>query len=535
MTNIKTLMKLLPLLLMGIIVLNSCEGELDNLGSQLVEETGAYDKAYALLAYNIDNNDSIRADALKLDSVRIGAFREPVFGGQKASYITQVRLNNYNPDFGKNPVLDSVVLTLKPRYQTAADSATTTTNEDYVYPDGQVAAKKVVVTYPVAKYGRAKIGTEKTKFTVKVNEVNDFLGGTVDKLYSDKAISLGTEIGSKVFDGTVNSVTITKDSDASEILKREVSFRMKLDSAFFQNKIIAKQGNQVLKDAASFIRYFRGISISVAEDEGYLFSIAPNDAAITIYYKNDVTAADGTVTKTKAETSLNLGSSNVHLSQIDYKNRRSGTPYETAMANAVKVQNLSNENLTVNPATQLYLQGMGGSSAGIKIPASTIIQLRNMYKNDKIGIVSAKIRLYNDDSWDNKYRRPSNMLVYEKDNAARFLPDMTELSSAGYALVRTANLSTKEAYYEIGITASLKKLVEDETYDVTKNNGKDFIINLGSYAVNSSTGLLLGQNYNDRTYNPFRLVLKGTDTNNIGQEIAPNSKNVQLRLIFTKK
>lgn len=540
MTNIKTLMKLFPLLMLGLIVLNSCEGELDNLGSQLVNESEAYDKAYALLGYNIYNNDTIRADASKLDSVRIGAFKEVIFGGQKASYVTQVRLNTYNPDFGTNPVLDSVVLTLKPRYQTAADSATTTTNEDYIYPDGQVAAKKVVVTYPVTKYGRAKIGIEKTKFTLKVHEVNDFLGGTSDKLYSNKAISLGQQIGSKVFDGTVNSVTITKDSDASELLKRDVSFRMKLDSLFFQNKIIAKQGNQVLKDAASFIRYFRGISISVLEDEGYLFSMAPNDAVITIYYKNDVKATDGTVTRTKQETTLNIGSSNVHLSQVAYSK---GSTYASAMLAGVNVNNIKDKNATINPATQLFLQGMGGSSIGVKIPAETIEKLRNTYKTQKIGIVSAKIRLYNDDTdWDNKYRKPTSMLVKERDTLSRFLPDMTELANAGYSLVKTAKLDTKDAYYEIGITASLKKIVENESsYDVSTYNGKDFIIDLGSYAVNSSTGALLGQTYNDRAYNPFRIVLKGTDVNNIGQEI-PNINNpnvdpkaVQLRLIYTKK
>ncbi|SHK39023.1 DUF4270 domain-containing protein [Epilithonimonas mollis] len=527
MTKIKSLIKLFPLLLMGIIVLNSCEGELDNLGSQLVNESEAYDKVYALLGYNINNNDTIRADASKLDSVRIGAFKEPVFGGQKASYITQVRLNAYNPDFGKNPVLDSVVLTLKPKYQTAADSATTTTNEDYIYPDGQVAAKKVVITYPVAKYGRAKIGTEKTKFTLEVHEVNDFLGGTSDKLYSNKTIALGSKIGSKVFDGTVNSVTITKDSDASEILKRDPSFRMKLDSAFFQNKIIAKQGNQVLKDAASFIRYFRGISISVLEDEGYLFSMAPNDAAITIYYKNDVTAADGTVTKTKQETTLNLGGSNVHLSKITYD--RSST-YLNTISPAGSPNDTTGDEL-------LYAQGMGGASFGVKIPVSTIIKLRNQYKNDKIGIVSAKIRLYNDNSnWDNKYKKPTSMLVKEKDTVKRFLPDMTLLASAGYSLVKTANLSTKDAYYEIGITASLKKIIEDDaSYDIIKNNGKDFIIDLGSYLANQSTGILLGQTYNDRAYNPFRLALTGTDKSKIGDEISTNSKNVQLRIIYTKK
>ncbi|KFC19847.1 DUF4270 family protein [Chryseobacterium sp. FH1] len=525
MIKIKTLMKVIPFLIMGMVVLNSCEGELDDLGSQLVEggASDGVDRMYGLVAYNINNNDTIQTDASRIDSVTVGAFNEQVFGGQKVSYITQLRLNAYDPDFGTNPVIDSVVLTLKPRYETATDSLTTTTNEDYVYPDGEVAAKKVVVTYPVRKYGKYKMGGQKTQLTVKVHEVNDFLGAATDKVISNKAISLGSEIGSQNFNGTVNSVLITKDTDATELVKREVSYRMKLDNAFFQSKIIAKKGDQVLKDAASFIRYFKGISISVAENDGYLFSMRPNDAAITIYYKNDVTT-DGVVTRTNAEVALSLGSGNVHISKIAYD--RAGSNYASAMSSVGMPNDVSGDQL-------IYAQGMGGAGFGLKIPASAIVELKNMYKNEKVGIVSAKIRVYNDaDSWNNSYRKPSSLLVKEKDST-RFLPDMTELAGTGYSLIRTGNLSTKDAYYDIGITASLKKIIEDESYDVSK--GKDFIINLGSYSVDASTGNLLGQDFNSRAYTPNRIVLKGTDQSKIGQILPKESKTAQLRLIYTKK
>ncbi len=534
MIKIKTLIKLLPLLLMGVFVFNSCEGELDDLGSQLVDGADGFDKAYSIIAYNITNNDVIQSDASKLDSVRIGNISESVFGDQKISYLTQVRLNTYNPDFGKNPVIDSVVLSLKPRYATATDSVKTSTNEDYIYPDGAVAAKKVVTTYPVSKYGRSKNGKDTLKVNIMVKEVTDFMGGPSDSLSSNKVFATGAVIGTKMFKGTVNSVVVTKDSDASELLKRDVSLRIPLDKPFFQDKIIAKQGNQVLKDAASFIRYFKGISISVDEPNGYLFSMAPNDAAITIYYKNDVTATDGTVTKTKAEVALSLGSSNAHFSNIVY-NRSSD--YISGTSGATNVKELDKSEtpqFPVNAAPKLYLQGMGGSSVGLRIPATTILALKKLYKENKVGIVSAKIRLFNDDTtWKSNLLKPSSLTV-RQNNETGFLPDMTVLSSAGYSLVKTSNLSTTDASYDIGITESLNRIIKDDTYDASK--GKDFIINIGSYLLNSATGLLLGQTYNDRAYNPYRIVLKGTtDANSAGQEILNSSKAAQLRIIYTKK
>ncbi|MNT21767.1 hypothetical protein D3C72_1571180 [compost metagenome] len=233
---------------------------------------------------------------------------------------------------------------------------------------------------------------------------------------------------------------------------------------------------------------------------------------------------DGVVARTKAELAMSLGSGNVHISKIAYD--RAGSDYASAMSPVGMPNDVSGDQL-------IYSQGMGGAGFGLKIPAATIAELKNMYKNEKVGIVSAKIRVYNDaDKWNNSYRKPSSLLVKEKDST-RFLPDMTELAGTGYSLIRTANLSTKDAYYDIGITASLKKIIEDESYDVSK--GKDFIINLGSYSVDASTGNLLGQDFNSRAYTPNRIVLKGTDQSKIGQILPKESKTAQLRLIYTKK
>ena len=78
---------------------------------------------------------------INLSEATLGAFDEPNFGMQKSSYVTQVRLSSYDPDFGANAVVDSVVLQMKPLYQTATDSVVTKTYEDYIHPDN-IAAKK---------------------------------------------------------------------------------------------------------------------------------------------------------------------------------------------------------------------------------------------------------------------------------------------------------------------------------------------------------------------------------------------------------
>ena len=161
-------------------------------------------------------------------------------------------------------------MVIKPLY--ATDSVTTTTDESYVYPIGAVPAKKVVKTYPVSKYGKAKLGGSKTTFNIKVREVTDFLGTNTDQIKSNKIVGTGNVVGSKVFKGDINSISITKKADNSVLLEREASIRIPLDSTFFQNKIITKGTAPELTDAASFIRYFKGLRISVDENDGYFFN-----------------------------------------------------------------------------------------------------------------------------------------------------------------------------------------------------------------------------------------------------------------------
>ena len=177
--NIKNILKAAFLFVGSSLLFVSCESDADNLGSQFFVKASAegVNLSKPIIAYNISNNDSIRSDASKLTLATLGAFSESQFGLQKSNYITQARLNSYDPDFGTNAVVDSVVLEIKPLYP--ADSATAKTYEDYVYPDGNVAAKKVVNTYNITKYGN------KTKtLTLNVHEVTDFLGSTTDKIYS---------------------------------------------------------------------------------------------------------------------------------------------------------------------------------------------------------------------------------------------------------------------------------------------------------------------------------------------------------------
>lgn len=505
--------------LVGSLLLINCEPDPDNLGSQFFENGAAQDNLVLkdLIAYNISNNDTIRTDNAKLDSATLGAFNVPQFGLQKSSYFTQVRLSSYAPKFGTNAKADSAVLVLTPAIPTSNDSIRKSTIKNFIYPTGNISSTKITKTYPVLyKYGRTKIGG-KTKLTINVNEVTDFMGSTVTKLYSNQNFAAGALLGSKDFYGDVTSVNIKSNADSTELFNREANLRIPLDSTFFQNKIIAKAGMPELSDVSTFIRYFRGLKVSVAQNDGFLFKFAPNQVKLELYYKSD-SLVGGVNTRPQNVYKLDMGGNNVHFQKIDYD--RSGTPAGAAIA-------ISDSTLG---SKKLYLQGMGGPGVGLKIPATAIATLRDLYSNQKAGILSATMRLYSDSSWMNNFGKPKFFVTQQK-NVSTFLKEFTTYSiNPNFSLITTNNLYGNPTYYDINITKTVKDVVE------TLAPNKDIVINVGNYTLDAATqsylglapsNLAYGQNFNTRAYTPNAVVLVGTDPS--------NPQRAQLRVIYAKK
>lgn len=522
--TIKKAITVFSLVIFGSALLYNCEPDADTLGEQLFMDGAAQgnEKSFEINTFNINNNDSIRSDAGKLNYAVLGAFDEGQFGMQKASYLTQLRLSTYDPDFGANAQVDSVVLVIKPRY--ASDSVTTNTVDDnYTYTtaaDGNVNAKKVVNTYPVLKFGKAK-----RTFNIKVNEVTEFLKGASDTVKSNQSFTYdATVLGSKEFKGSVSSVAITKDDGGAALFTAATpGIRIPLDKTFFQNKIIAKKDQPELQDASNFIRYFKGLRISVDESDGYLFQFSPNDMELVMYYKYDKTDVTP-ATRPQATYTFALGSANTHIGQYQYNRTNS------ALQNAVMGDETSG-------APKLFAQGMGGPSIGIKFPAKTIDDLKKLYKDNKAAIISAKVRLYIDkSSWNNIYAKPTAFTFLQKSIKTNPLPNHTvslaftkDLSSfanlAGFKLYNY-NLTNDPPYYDFVVTQSIKELVEK---DDTSDTGRYLRIDIGNFLSDTNNNLL-GASSTSRAYDFQRAVFVGSNTTN------PNDPNkAQLRIIYGTK
>nr|WP_315031130.1 DUF4270 family protein [uncultured Chryseobacterium sp.] len=527
--TLKRTFAMLLLAIFGSTILYNCEPDADSLGEQLFNNGAAQGNEISsdVIAYNINNNDSIRSDASRLLSGLnasggalsvgvLGAFNEPNFGMQKASYLTQLRMPTDNFDFnGPNAKVDSVVLVVRPPANTADDTYYIADSIKapgaYDKSDFPVDGDKIAVsidkkTYPIRKYG--KIGGAFKSMKINVQEVTTFLDANAEKFTrSNVDVSTGELLGSGVFDGNVSTVSITKKSDNSNVFTSNLGFRINLSNTdFFQKQVIDKKGKPELQDASNFTRHIKGIRISVEPTDGYLFQFSPDDMELIMYYKYDKTD-NGTVTRPQTTLKFNLGSPNAHIGQYQYN--RSGSAVSSALDGSSPV----------NGDAKLYVQGMGGPSIGVKIPDTRIDELKASYQKDKIGIIGAKIRFFVDPgTWANVNsvagdRKFTLVPMITKDGKI----DLTQFTSDALNGFNVYTYNTDKKYYDFVITKTLKDIVEGKLD--TNNNSQPFVnnpflINLGAF-VRNSQGAVVGAKYTTRATDMNRAILTGTthDTN----------------------
>ena len=457
-----------------------CNSDADDLGLQFFEDNEAQGEqaAYDLVAYNVNNNDVVRSDSYSLKKATLGVFNESQFGMQKSAYVTQVRMPSYAPNFGVNPVVDSVVLEIKPEYDATAKT-TSITNITY---KGQ-AAKQTLTAYSAVKYGNPA-----SAMMINVNEITTDLGSAGTEILSNKTVTAGTLLGTKSFTGNSIAVSINKTSDNTALLTKDVGLRIPLNASYFQTKIANKSGASELSNESNFVNYFKGLKISVQGIDGYLINFSPDQVTMTMYYTH------GAPSDRKTESySFNLASPNVHFSQISY-NR--STIFNNVMAGIDRI----------NGDPLLYMQGMGGPGAGIKIPENAIEALKTLRRDRRAAIVSAKIRLYTDTSvWNNSYTKPDNFLV-KKEGETDFITDLkTMLYNNNFKLVTAYATNANPSYYDVNITKTVKDIVEQG------QEAKDIILNIGSYLTNYN-GALVSEDYNTNVYSPNRAVFVGTNS-----------------------
>lgn len=285
----------------------ACDKDFSVIDSDVLGEQNANfftdSTSFQIAAYN-KKLDSLQINGLS--STLLGVYNDPAYGQTIASIVAQLVPSTYAPDFGDNPVIDSVVLTI-PYFNritgTNEDGSTKYTILDSLYgrkSDGSVKQFKLSIyqnNYLIKDINPYSNTNEKQNYFSKAD--GTILNGNPDVPFIDFDSPLLK--GDLVFatDSIVPSSNPTKTSIGTGTDKVTTqsapALRVKLDTPFWKTAIINKEGTSSLSSASEFSNYFRGLYFKAEPFNGdgnmILLNLASTNANITIYYSKDSSVA----------------------------------------------------------------------------------------------------------------------------------------------------------------------------------------------------------------------------------------------------
>jgi len=333
----------------------SCEKDFTSIDSDVINSENAVNFETKSIEYPILTHTK-RVDPVQsnnLPSFLLGYYNHPVFGESSSSFVGQMVPENYSPEFGESPVLDSVILTIPyfSRGVETSDEDDITYELDSVYGDNPI-----------------KLSIYRNNFFLRSFDPYGEFDDT-QKYYSNGSLSDIESINQSQLEGDLLFEIDDFVPDASQINLTELdtldvpfvsqkiapALRVRLDdpnNEYWQNLIFANEGNPELSNENNFKEFFRGLYIKVeslsSEGSIMLLNLASSNTNITVHYTSDTPITSETDTDNIDE---------ITTYQNDYVLNFSGVLLNVFNNNYSLDLSNSNE---VNGDEKIYLKGGEG-------------------------------------------------------------------------------------------------------------------------------------------------------------------------------
>ena len=513
----------------------------------LISSFIACDKDFASLDSDIINNDNAThfdSDAMRFDVVTynqkldpvqtnglpvnfLGIYNDPVYGVTTASVVTQISPASFDPNFGENVEMDSVVLTI-PYFSTSLE----------VNEDGETLYEldSVFGTAPI------KLSIYENNYFLRDFDPNSNID-TPQKYYSDGSTG-ADQITSAQLEGrflldTIDFVPSEKEIQLVDSIGGEIStrlapaLRIKLDTVFWKEKIIDKQGESELSNANNFKNYFRGLYFKAeatsAEGTALLLNFANTNANITLYYTSD-SSVEG---DDRISSSYVLSFSGNRVNLI--------SPLSFPIPDGDKI----------NGDEKLYLKGGQGSLAVIDLFNGTIqdpdtgldISQLEYFKNKKGKwlINEANLVFYVDQAAVEGLKEPDRIYLYDIENGTPLIdyyvdvdntiaPINSKITHLGRLERVDDDLDGKGIKYKIKITEHINNILLRDSTNVKLGLAVSSNVNLeGSY---SQPKVLTSDDLVNKV--PISSVLTPKGTVLFGNNTSDEGKKVSLEIFYTE-
>ncbi len=449
--KIKNLLPIAGTILFLIITLSSCEQDSSIIGSEILGPeipNGILDDSHTVIAYS---QRFAPVQTNRLPAYQLGVYNSPIYGKSTISLLSQLTLEKNNPEFGENAVLDSAFVYL-PYFSTATTVDSTTTYElDSIYGTSPINIDIFESDYYLRTYD------PESGFQELQNYFSD-QQATFDQF-------LGQQLGSvQEFKPNDRGYVFYKDTDDEK--KLAPGLRVKLDSTFFQEKVIAMAGTEELRNSNNFKNYLRGLyfKVDAPTDNGSLFIFDVSKAYVTLYYSYE--DDDNPEERKNDEFKLNFGGINVNTFQ--------NQPLPQEVQNAVENPD------TINGEPDLYLRGGEGILSVVELfgednDNNGVADELEMLRTKKWIVNEANLIFYvNKNRVPGGATEPERIIIYDLKNSnvlEDYLLDPTnglepaQAYSNHFGKLQRGSDGQGE-YYKMKITSHISNLINKDSTNV---------------------------------------------------------------------
>jgi len=460
--KIKNMLPKLATVLLLVVIVASCEEDIDIIGSEIVGDNTFIepDQTNSVVAYS---RKLLPIQTNGLSAYQLGVKNDPIYGKSTASLLSQVTLGEVEPEFGEGTTLDSVVLYIP------------------FFSESEVVGEDTLSYSLDSVFGSDPINISMYESNYFLRDLDPESGfQNPQKYYSDLEKTFDNNpalVGDLIheienFTPNDEGFNLVSYNSAGDTINETVApgLRAKLPVEFFQEKIIDKEGSSELLSNNNFKEYFRGIYFKAesANENGNFFLFNPSEANIILYYSFDEEDE-----REDDNLRLNLGGINVSLLQDEL-------PQNIISA----IENPDVENGDEN----LYIKGGDGIAAVIQLFGTEdnlnanleegpngIPDELDMLREQKPIINEANLVFYVDkDKTAGLDNEPERVIIFDAKNGTVLIDyvidglstqlPLTHKTSHLGPLVRDA--SDRGDYYKIRLTTHISDLINNDSINV---------------------------------------------------------------------
>ncbi|MDD7884695.1 DUF4270 domain-containing protein [Flavivirga sp. 57AJ16] len=499
-----------------------------------------------------------KLNALQINNLNfnlLGFFDDPEFGQTTASIVTQIVPTSFNPDFGDNPVIDSVILSIP--YVNRPNGVDDEGNSAYSIKDSLYGDETATIKLTIYRNNYFLRNFNPNSENSIQNYFSKADDGTTDNfaLTENNTINFDNHasdiIKDTIFTPSGDAIkTTVGEGDDAVTTRTPPAFRTRLDKPFWKSVIIDQEGQPELSNASNFYDYFRGLYFKAepenpADPKGnmVLMNLGSTDANITIHYTKgaDDSRTQATYTLNFRGNRLNTFINNYNVTLTD------GDPLlgdeklylkgaEGSMSIIDLFGNEDTDNNDIPDALEDFIDDFrmsDGNGGYLKDNSTGNFLLKKLINQAHLVVYEDKD--INNGTYGNDFHKYDRIYAYDVKNnipTIDYSIDPTENTQAPFnsKIIHLSQRDTVQKKYKIRLTEHLNNiLLRDST------NTKIGLV-LSTNVNNTASAQILNSNDDDLTGIPAAAILtpRGTVLHGSNENVLPEGRRMTLKVFFTE-